>query len=51
MVLLSSADSQTLAPTLRFVNGDGDVTMFFFYFEIVAMRGKDKNEMTSELLS
>lgn len=30
--------------------GDGDVTMFFFFFENVVMRGKDDGEKALELL-
>lgn len=45
------ADPTLSSPSSRVFTGDGDVNMFFFYFENVFMRRKENNEKATELLA
>lgn len=51
MALLWKDEAQTSSTSERVLTGDGDVLMFFFYFENVVMRGKDRSEMAFVLLA
>lgn len=45
------ARHQALASMQSGFRDEGDVMVFFFYFENVAMRGKDEKEKAVELLA
>ena len=50
-MVLSWRDDSHAGPSNRVFDGSGDVRMFLFYFENVAMRGKKQEEKALELLS